>query len=66
MRIRSFTGELLEMKDIRTFHITGVTVMGRRFRIETDDILHCMGINLFQGSKWAVLGDGHRRLLTRV
>jgi hypothetical protein len=49
-----------------TYHVTGVTVRGQRFRIVTSSYFHAMGINLYRGSVWVVCKGGHRKLLKRV
>lgn len=49
-----------------TYHVTGVDVYGRRFKIITTNRLHAFGINLFKGSVWEVKSDGSRKLLSRV
>lgn len=45
--------------------ITGVTASGKRFRIETTNQVHAMGINLYRGSVWEV-DNGRRKLLKRI
>jgi len=47
------------------YHVTGVDVNGKRFKIETDDWTYAAGINLYRGSKWLVRG-GKRWLIIRV
>lgn len=57
-------GELIHQTGDR-YHVTGVTVYGKRFRIETDNPYHALAINLYRGSVWLVRG-GKRRLIRRV
>lgn len=47
------------------YHVTGVTVNGRRFRIITDDVMFAMGVNLYRGSVWRVVNN-KRKLIKRV
>jgi len=48
-----------------TYHITGLTTNGHRFRIITNNPFHAMGINLYRGSVWLVR-NGKRSLVKRV
>jgi hypothetical protein len=48
------------------WHVTGVRVDGRRFKIVTRSYHHAMMINLYRGSVWQVMGNGQRRLIKRV
>lgn len=45
--------------------VTGLTVLGKRFRIFTQSYHHAMGINLYKGSVWVEQENGHRKLLKR-
>ena len=50
------------------YHVTGVDVYGKRFKIVTDNrnsAIHAMYINLYRGSVWLV-EDGKRKLIKRV
>lgn len=48
-----------------TYIVTGVTVRGRRFRIETQNYAHAMGINLWRGHVW-IIERGRRRCIKTV
>jgi hypothetical protein len=48
-----------------SYIVTGKTVRGKRFRINSDNLWHAMGINLYRGSVWQVR-DGKRKLIKRV
>jgi hypothetical protein len=48
------------------YHVTGVDVYGKRFKIITTNWYHADGINLFNGSVWAVDTKGRRKLVKRV
>jgi len=50
---------------VQTYHVTGVDVYGKRFKIVTDNAIHAFGINLFRGSVWEVDKNGKRKLLRR-
>ncbi len=47
------------------YKVTGVDRSGRRFKIETDNTLHAMGINLWRGSVWRN-ENGKWKLIKRV
>ena len=49
-----------------SFVVTGVTVRGSRFKIETENHIHAFGINLYRGTVWGVLSTGKRKVLRRV
>jgi hypothetical protein len=49
-----------------TYEVTGVTVNGKRFKIRTSNRMHAYGINLYRGTVWERLSNGHRRILRRV
>jgi hypothetical protein len=51
---------------IKEFHVTGVDVYGKRFKIVSKHFQHAKGINLYRGSVWLVNTDGRRKLLWRV
>lgn len=55
----------VDTKDM-TFHVTGVTTAGHRFKIVTSNSTHALGINLWRGSVWAVEKGGKRILIKRV
>jgi len=49
------------------YHVTGVLVNGKRFKIVTPSIIHAMGINLWRGTVWSVdRTTGKRTKLKRV
>lgn len=47
------------------YHVTGVTVYGKRFKIVTENPHYALGINLYRGSMWLVR-NGKRRLVRQV
>ncbi|MHA2377527.1 MAG: hypothetical protein ACXAB9_15345 [Candidatus Thorarchaeota archaeon] len=47
------------------YHVTGVDVRGKRFKIVTGNYHHAMGINLWRGSVWEVRA-GKRKLMKRT
>ena len=47
------------------YHVTGVDVRGRRFKIVTTSWAYARGINVWNGSRWLVR-DGRRTLIERV
>jgi len=47
------------------YHVTGVTVNGRRFKSAHSNPMMALSINLFRGSVWQVRG-GRRKLIKRV
>ena len=49
-----------------TYHITGITRDGKRFKIVTDNAIHAMGINVWRGTKWIVNENGKRTVLQRI
>ena len=51
---------------IAKFHVTGKDRNGKRFKIETNSYSYACMINLWQGSVWALLETGKRKLLKRV
>ena len=46
------------------YHVTGITVDGKRFRIVTPNWYHAAGINLYRGSRWLVRNN-KRTLISR-
>ena len=44
---------------------TGVTRTGSRFRVETESLMHALGINLWCGTVWGVY-DGKRKKIRTV
>lgn len=51
---------------IKTFRVTGKDRSGKRFVIESNSYAHVCMINLCNGSVWAVLESGKKKLLKRV
>lgn len=51
---------------IAKFIITGVDKNNKRFRKESNSYEYACMINLWNGSVWALLDDGKRRLIKRV
>lgn len=51
---------------IKIFRVTGKDRQGKRFVIETSSFHHALGINLWNGSVWAVKDSGKKQLLKRV
>ena len=49
-----------------TYKVTGVTVHGKRFKIETNNRMHALGINLWCGSVWQYTEENKWRLIKRV
>jgi len=45
-----------------TFAVTGVTVHGKRFKIQTSNAMHAMCINLWRGSVWLCRGGKRMRV----
>jgi len=45
--------------------ITGKDRNNKRFKFTTDNFMHAMGINLFQGSVYEIVGN-KRKLIKRV
>ena len=48
------------------YHVTGVDVSGKRFKIVTNNAVKAFGINLYRGSVWFVSEGKPRKLLKRV
>ncbi len=48
-----------------SFLVTGITVAGKKFRLEFDDKFHAMNINLYRGKVYQV-NNGKRSLLKTV
>ena len=57
----------LEEKNLpkSTYLVTGVTRNGHRFRVETENLIHALGINLWTGTVWEVF-EGHRKKIRTV
>jgi len=47
------------------YKVTGVDVYGKRFKIETNNRMHALHINLFSGSVWERV-NGKWKLIKRV
>ena len=49
------------------YHITGVTVCGKRFKIVTSNPIHALGINLWKGSVWQIkVGEKKRKRIKQA
>lgn len=48
------------------YHVTGVDVYGRRFKLVYTRLMHARMINLHRGSIWQVDRRGRRKLIERV
>ena len=49
------------------YHVTGVDVYGKRFKIVTSNPMHALGINLWRGSVWQIkAGQKKRRKIKEV
>ena len=48
------------------YKVTGVTMNGKRFKIETNSRMHAFMINLWRGSVWELQKDDKWKLLRRV
>ena len=51
---------------IKTFRVTGKDRNGKRFIINSSSYSYVCMINLWNGSVWAVLENGKKKLLKRV
>jgi hypothetical protein len=47
------------------YHVTGVTVRGKRFKYVYSHPMMAMSVNLYRGSVWQVV-EGKRTLVKRV
>lgn len=56
----------IPLGQIKTFRATGKDRGGKRFVIESNSYSYICMINLFNGSVWAVLESGKKKLLKRV
>lgn len=56
----------IPVAQIKQFIVTGKERSGKRFKIETSSYTYACMINLWNGSVWALLETGKRRLLKRV
>ena len=56
----------IPIEQIKTFIVTGKDRSDKRFKIETSSYTYACMINLWNGSVWAVLESGKRKLLKRV
>jgi len=54
------------MINIACYHVTGVDVYGKRFKLIYQNWVQANGINLVNGSVWAVDTNGKRGLVKRV
>ena len=48
------------------YEVTGVDRGGRRFKIVTNSPWHCLHTNVYSGTRWAVMPNGKRRVISRV
>lgn len=48
------------------YHVTGVDVYGKRFKLVYSNFIQATCINLYRGSLWGVKADGTRKLLKQV
>jgi hypothetical protein len=49
------------------YHVTGIDRDGKRFKIETSNPYHALGINLFRGNVWQVkVGQTKRKRIKSV
>lgn len=57
----------LEEKELpeSRYIVTGVTRTGHRFRVETESLIHALGINLWKGTVWEIV-EGHRKKIRTV
>ena len=51
---------------IKMFLVTGKDRSGKNFKIESTSYSYVCMINVYNGSVWAVLDSGKRKLLKRV
>jgi hypothetical protein len=51
---------------IKMFVVTGKDRSGKRFKIESSSYSYVCMINIYNGSVWAVLDSGKRKLIKRV
>ena len=56
----------IPLGQISTFRVTGLDRNNKRFVLESSNYNYVMMINLWQGSVWAVLENGKKKLLKRV
>lgn len=57
---------VIAMYECNEFHVTGINRNGKRFKLVYSSLYHAMRINLWNGSVYAVLDSGKRKLLKRV
>lgn len=55
----------IEHKTGDKYHVTGVDLNGRRFKIVTDNPHWALAINVYRGTVWQVR-DGRRRIIRRI
>ena len=57
----------LEEKELpkSVYLVTGVTRTGSRFRVETESLMHALGINLWRGTVWEIV-EGHKKKIRTV
>lgn len=49
------------------YHITGVDIYGKRFKVITSNPYHALGINLWRGTVWQLKnGASQRKAIKRV
>jgi hypothetical protein len=49
-----------------SYHVTGVDVAGKRFKIITDNLIHAMAINLWRGTVWQIKAGKTKRRRIKV
>jgi len=50
-----------------TYHVTGVDIDGKRFKIVTSSPIQALGINLWRGTVWQLkAGSEKRKLIKKV
>ena len=49
-----------------SYEVTGKDRNGNRFKCSTTNPTHALGINVWQGTVWAVMSDGSRKVVRRV
>ena len=58
--------DIQQNPDLGAYKVTGVDKNGIRFRIETNNRMHALGINLWRGSVWEFTRENKWRLIKRA